>query len=354
MSVVSGRGPWGFLPWPMMRVPRLVMMAAVTALAAGCGGAAARIVSTVSASRAPVLVHWTRSIPALAPIDIAIGRPDGRPVVAANGRLYLLSGSRLRPFAPSYHSNPGLEAYIALPAPHHRGCSFGAGDVYAIRLQGGRGVTRVTPNGQVSRFASLSAPGLINGITFDETGAFGYRLLVTTNHGSTTTVDAIDCHGVVRTITRTAPKVEGGIAVAPRGFGRFAGELIAPDELSGRIYAISPGGVSTRLANSGLPHGQDFGVESEAFVPSARDRHALVADRLTPHNRHPGDNVLLALSEAALRAAGVRPGDLLVAGEGGAFTDAVSCAATGCRVRYVANGPPQAHVEGHIAFVAGR
>jgi hypothetical protein len=327
-------------------------MAALASLVAGCG-ATARTVSTVSASRAPVLAHWARSIPAPVPIDVAVGRPDGKPVVAANGRLYLLAGSRLRLFAPAYHSNPGLEAYIALPAPHHPGCSFGAGSLYAIRLQRGGGVTRVTPSGRVSRFARITAAGLINGIAFDEVGAFGYRLLVTINHGSTTTLDAVDCHGEVKTITRAAPKVEGGIAVAPRSFGRFAGDLIAPDELSGRIYGISPRGTSTLVANSGLPHGQDFGVESEAFVPAARGAHALVADRLTPRNRHPGDNVLLSLSAAALRAAGVQPGDLLVAGEGGAFTDAVSCGATGCRVRYVANGPSEAHVEGHIAFVGG-
>ena len=36
---------------------------------------------------------------------------------------------------------------------------------------------------------------------------------------------------------------------------------------------------------------------------------------------------------------------------GGAFTDAITCRASGCRVRYVANGPAEAHVEGHIAFV---
>jgi hypothetical protein len=76
-----------------------------------------------------------------------------------------------------------------------------------------------------------------------------------------------------------------------------------------------------------------------------------VADRLTPRNRHTGDNLLLTIGAAGLRAAGVRPGDLLVAGEGGAFTDAVGCGPNGCRVRYVASGPAEAHLEGHIGFV---
>ena len=238
-----------------------------------------------------------------------------------------------------------------MAAASPRGCSFGRNTIYAIRFQKGQGITRVSSAGHVRRFAGISAPGLINGIAFDETGAFGHRLLVTTNHGSTTTVDAVNCHGRVSTITTTAPRVEGGIAVAPKSFGRFAGDLVAPDELSGRIYAINPRGRSFLVANSGLPHGQDFGVESETFVPADRHARFLVADRLTPGNPHPGDNVVLELGAAALRAQGVRPGDLLVAGEGGAFTDAVHCGAAGCSVRYVAKGPAEAHVEGHIAYL---
>jgi hypothetical protein len=323
---------------------------ALCLLGMACGSSSG---AAVTAPKGTVLGHWGTFSHAASPIDLALGRSDGKPVVAANGRLYVLTGRRLRRFAPAYHSNPGLEAYIAIAAGRHPGCGFGRDAVYAIRLQDGRGVTRVRPTGQVSRFAAISAPGLINGITFDEVGSFGYRLLVTINHGTTTTVDAVSCHGAVTTLTSSAPRVEGGIVVAPRSFGRFAGDLIAPDELSGRIFAISPRGVSTLVANSGLPHGQDFGVESEAFVPSARATRVLVADRLTRRNRHPGDNVLLSLGAGALHAAGVRPGDLLVAGEGGAFTDAVRCGARDCRVRYVANGPSEAHVEGHIAFVAG-
>lgn len=331
-----------------MRARRRLTLIVVCALAVGCGGAAA---GTVSASRSSRLARWTPFAHAPTPIDVADGRTDGRAVVAAAGRLFLLTGARLTPFAPSYHSPAGLEAYVALPAPAHRGCAFGRDSVYAIRLRGGRGVTRITPGGRVSRFASVSAPGLINGIAFDEGGGFGYRLLLTINHGSTTTLDAVDCHGAVQTITRSAPRVEGGIAVAPRSFGRFAGDLIAPDELSGRIFAITPRGRSVLVADSGLPAGQDIGVESEAFMPAGSRMRLLVADRLTPGNRHPGYNLLLGVSAAALRDAGVRSGDLLVSGEGGAFTDAVRCGPTLCRVRYVANGPSEAHVEGHIGVV---
>jgi hypothetical protein len=50
--------------------------------------------------------------------------------------------------------------------------------------------------------------------------------------------------------------------------------------------------------------------------------------------------------------AGVRPGDLLVASEGGAQTVAVRCRAR-CSVKHVADGPSVAHAEGHIAFAQG-
>lgn len=85
-------------------------------------------------------------------------------------------------------------------------------------------------------------------------------------------------------------------------------------------------------------------------MPAGRRARFLVADRLTPRSRHPGDNVLLGLSAAAAR---VLPGDLLVAGEGRAFTDAIRCTPAGCRVRYVAAGPAEAHVEGHIGVISG-
>jgi hypothetical protein len=263
--------------------------------------------------------------------------------------MLLRKSGLVQPFAPAYKSPGGEEPYIALATGGPRSCSFGTDAVYALKLHPPRGVLAISSSGRVRQLTRLRARGLIDGIAFDRTGAFGRRLLVTIDAGPRTTVDAIDCHGRVTTITTHAPRVEGGIAVAPATFGRFAGDLIAPDEISGRIYAITPGGRSLLVAASGLPHGQDIGVESEAFVPrGAQD--ALLADRLTLGNRHPGDDVLLRLTHAALVSAGARAGDLLVATEGGAQTDAVRCSATRCQVRHVADGPTIAHPEGHIGF----
>jgi hypothetical protein len=61
--------------------------------------------------------------------------------------------------------------------------------------------------------------------------------------------------------------------------------------------------------------------------------------------------VVLRIGFRALIAAGVKPGDLLVATEGGALTDAIRCGPTSCSVHHVADGPAIAHGEGHVAFV---
>ena len=317
--------------------------AAAVLTIAGCGAASTgKIVAPSATKRA----NWLTVAKAHRPLDLVGPRAERSLDLAAGGRLELLKpNGQTQPFAPGYVSPGGEEPYIALSP----GGSFGNGTVYALRLTSGRGVVAVSAGGRVRRFATLKAPGLIDGIAFDQTGGFGHKLLVTIGNGARTTVDAIDGSGAVTTITRNAPRAEGGIAVAPSSFGNFAGDLIFPDETSGKLFAVTPDGRSALVAVSGLPHGGDIGVESEGFVPIG-SHDAFAADRLTPGNRHPGDDAVLRLPAAALKAAGVRPSDLLVATEGGALTDAVSCSAAGCHTRFVATGPKVAHAEGHIAF----
>ena len=163
--------------------------------------------------------------------------------------------------------------------------------------------SRSMPEGRVRPFATITAPGLIDGIAFDDTGRFGYRLLVVTTHGKRATVDAIDCHGAVAPITKTAHRVEGGMVVAPTTFGRFAGDLIAPDELGGGVWAVTPGGRNLLVASSGLPHGPDTGVESEAFLP----RRALQrAARRPPDAGEPASRRQRAAAGELSRAVGRR------------------------------------------------
>jgi hypothetical protein len=344
-----------------MRRP-LTLSAALTAATlstglAACGGSAAsqRITAVSAATRA----RWTPALSIPRVLDLSEPRGDGAIVVAAHKRLELLSPSgSVQPLAagPGGYLNPGgEEPYIALSSAQRvtgAGCSFAANAVYILRLTHGAGVTVVDARGEARALARLSGSGLENGIAFDTTGRFGHRLLVTATSGSRTTVYAVDCRGSVSAVTRSAPKVEGGIAVAPASFGRFAGDLIAPDENSGRVYAISPAGRSSLVADSGLARGGDVGVESAGFVSPGfgPSWSALVADRRTPGNPHPGDDAILRIAGPSLIAAGVRPGELLVATEGGAETDAITCSASSCRTRHVADGPSGAHLEGHIVL----
>lgn len=345
-----------------MRRPRaLISIAgpAGVALLVACGHSAARPARAAphaptpfSAAPAATPAHWRSLRHVRGVVDLTAPAGDGTIVVAARGRLQTLSPTAgLKPFAPRYAAPPGLEPYLVRSLAKRvagAGCAFPAGGLYALRLAGGNGVTAVSRGGTPHKLASLPHQGLEDGIAFDTTGRFGYRLLVTRTRAGRTTVTSVDCRGQVRVVTNRAPRVEGGLAVAPRGFGAFGGDLIAPNELSGKLYAIAPDGTSTLIADSGLPHGQDIGVESAGFVP-AHFRDALVADRGTRRNRHLGDDEILALSQASLTAAGVRPGDLLVVAEGGAGTIAVRCRAT-CTVSHVATGPARAHIEGHVVF----
>ena len=321
---------------------------------AGCGGGP----HAAAGARATLPARWVRFRHVPGVVDLTGPRDDGRLTVAAAGRLFLLSTSgQPVPFARGsggYTTALGPEPYIAMPTGRQLtrlGCSFGKDATYALEPNGSPGVISIDQHGQARRFASL--PGVRpDGIAFDDVGRFGYRLLVTATVRGGTTVFGVDCAGRVTTIASHAPRVEGGIAVAPLSFGSFGGDLVAPDETTGRVWAIGPGGKTRLIARSPLPAGGDIGVESAAFVPAGFSRAwaAYVADRRSPGNRHPGTNSILRLPGSQLASAGIHAGELVVASEGGAQTIVINCSATTCTVRHIADGPVAAHVEGHIVF----
>jgi hypothetical protein len=307
----------------------------------------------------PVLPgRWARFRHVAGVVDLAGPRGDGSFIVAAAGRLFTLTRAGvLRPFARGpggYSTAIGPEPYIAVADGERvagAGCSFPSGMIFALQPGPRPDIIAITPDGRASRFTSLPATLTPDGITFDTTGRFGHRLVVTARNHAATTVLAIGCAGAVRMITSRAPAMEGGIAVAPASFGHYGGDLIAPSETSGRVFAIRPDGTVATVAVSGLPHGGDIGVESAGFLPprfSPGDA-AYLADRYSKGNRHPGTDSILRLPGSQLRKAGARPGDLLVATEASAHTIVVRCANT-CTVRYIAAGPAISHAEGHVVF----
>jgi hypothetical protein len=305
-------------------------------------------------------VAWERWHSFAGVFDVDGQRSDGSLIVAGRAALYLVNpAGKVTPFARGpggYREDAGAEAYIAMSpgaAVTAAQCSFVRDDTFVLRLHVPIGIGRVSASGNESgSFANVTGVTTLSGIAFDGTGDFDHRLLVTGPSNGKTVVFAIDCTGAVRVITRSAPKLEGGLAVAPSGFGSFGGALIAPDELSGKIYAIKANGAVSIVAKPALPVGGDIGVESVGFVPPgfmSRGGAVYYADRLTPRNAHPGTDALLRLSSAQLAAAGVQDGDLVVATEGGATLVAVRCAAA-CAVIPVVAKATKAHGEGHIAF----
>jgi len=288
--------------------------------------------------------------------DVVGPRSDGRLVVAATGGLYLLNaaGATTR-FAPSYSPPPGPETYIAMSpglSGDNGSCAFPQDEVAALDLTSSPpGITLITPTGGLSHLANVTGVSGLFGITFDATGDFGHRILVIGSvPGGRSQISAIDCLGHVSTVGIVNVPLEGGIAVAPSTFGSFAGQLIAPNELDGSIYAVSPTGRLSTVAASGLPFGQDVGVESLGFVPTTGPGGAYMSDRATPGSPHPGNDRVLTLSGSALVSAGIQPGELLAGTEGGATTIGVRCGAV-CSVAAIVDVPTTAHGEGSLTVL---
>jgi hypothetical protein len=292
--------------------------------------------------------------------DVDGPRSDGSLIVAGAAALYSMDpAGNITPFARGpggYREDKGAEAYLANStggSVSAAGCSWVRDETFLLRLHIPVGVERVSAVGdETGSFANLTGVPALNGIAFDTTGDFDHRLLVSGLSKGKTVIFAIDCTGAVKVISRSAPRLEGGLAVAPSDFGAFGGALIGPDELSGKIYAIKANGAVSLVAKPTLPTGQDIGVESVGFVPQgfmSRGGSLFYADRRTANSAHPGTDSVLKLPSAQLAAAGVKDGDMLVATEGGATLVAVRCAPL-CTTFPVVAKPTKAHGEGRLAF----
>lgn len=312
-----------------------------------------------SAARGEAGVRWRELNLFPGIVDVVGPRADGRLVVASSAGLFLVRrGSRATPFArgPDGYRPSAGEPYIAL-ARNRRvataGCSFRRDDLYALVPTAAPGVVRIDPLGHARRFADLPAGAFPSGIAFDTVGRFGYRLLVTVLFGQSLTVYALDCRGRSTAVLERGPRVEGGIAVAPRTFGRFAGHLIVPDEFGGRLIAIDNHGRSQVLTDFRFPAGGDTGPESVGFVPSGFDRRgaAYLADPVAPGAPTEGTNSLLTIQGRELVRVGVRAGDLLMATEAGAITFRIRCRQR-CTVRRIGRSAVATHGEGHLTIVA--
>lgn len=320
--------------------------------------AAAMLLPGASPARDEARIQWRPHIRLHGAFDVVGPRADGRLIVSTSRGLFLYRrGGKPAPFArkPGGYVPVIGETYAALARDRRlptAGCRFRRDDLYVLDPAANPGVIRVDSKGRATRLVSL--PGtFLAGITFDQVGRFGSRLLVTARVAGQLTLYAIDCRGRAEILLDHGPQVEGGIAVAPRGFGAFGGRLVAADEFSGIVYAFDERGGHTILASSGLPFGSDIGVESVGFVPKGfgRSGRAFIADPRAVGSPTEGTNSVLSVSGAALVRAGVRAGDLLVATEAGARTIRIRCRATECNVTQIGQGPAETHGEGHLTVI---
>ena len=318
------------------------------------------VLAAASLGRTSTDVRWQKFVNVPGAVDVVGPRADGRFVVAGRDGLFLMrrSGS-VTPFArgPKGYVPPRGEAYLALAGEHRvprAGCSFRRDDVYAIDPVDHPGVNLVDGAGRTRRFADLPSGSFLSSVAFDTGGRFGHSLLVAALVADRTTLYAIDCRGRARVVGRGLARIEGGAAVAPATFGRFGGQLIAVNELNGNVYAFNARGRVRLLVHPATPFGGDIGVESVGFVPRGFTRRgaAYLADLGAPGSPTPGSDSILSISGRALRRAGTRPGDMLVATEGGGVTLSIRCGRL-CVVRRIGRAFDATHAEGHIAFASG-
>jgi hypothetical protein len=302
---------------------------------------------------------WEQWLPLPGAADVDGPRSDGTFIVAGSAALYLLDpAGTLQPFARGpggYREDPHTEAYIAVSSGGHveaAGCDFNPDDTFILRMHGPLGVNRVNATGDESgSFTNITGVSSLTGITFDRNGAFDHRLLVMGLNAGKTTVFAVDCNGGVQVIKRSLPLLEGQMAVAPPGFGAFAGQLIIPDE-SGRVLALAATGALTVLIKKPLPGNINPTLGGVGFVPDGfteRGGAAYHVDRLEPKSSFRGRDFLIRVTSDQLVNAGVQNGDLLAVAEDGGAMLSIRCTAT-CTATMIIAGDKTAHVEGHVAF----
>lgn len=294
----------------------------------------------------PVPPNWERWVSLPGVVDVVGPRPDGRLVAAAAGRLHLVdpAAGTTTPFG-SYATDP--RGHIAM-APGRdvagSGCRFEAGDIYALETGPPQAVTRVAIDGTASRFVETPPVDRLTGIAFDIEGRFGNQLLVAGRKAGRTVLFSIDCRGRLRTLTETAPLMEGGMEVAPQLFGGHGGDLIGADETTGDVIFIRFDGTSGVLIRPDLPAGPDIGIASVGFTAPGfigRGGTAYVA----------GTDALWRVTPEEFSQVRIDENDLIVTTQAGGKTAVVRCRAT-CRT-FPFGDAAGAKVQGHVTVVLG-
>ncbi|MDV3293232.1 MAG: hypothetical protein LYZ70_03080 [Nitrososphaerales archaeon] len=170
-----------------------------------------------------------------------------------------LDGTRVAPFAPSFSGQ--AEVYVAL-SPAKAG--FPPGYLY---LCSGGSIYSVDPGGKNSMLFASVTSSVIEYITFDYTGQWGYDLIALAGDGG---VLAVNSSGAMtRIFSLGSNLMPEGLTVAPSTFGAYGGDLIVSMENNHEVIAISkavPGQNKTLAVFPGeapervltIPTGQDL------------------------------------------------------------------------------------------------
>lgn len=122
---------------------------------------------------------------------------------------------------------------------------FPIGDVYA-GSSGGTIYHYANSGGAPSVFGSVNTNETVRQILFDPGNSFGGKMLVSTTSGN---IYRFDSTGTGTIIASVGEDTEG-LDIASSAFGKYAGQLLVTSEGSGKVRAISPGGVVTVLQTS--------------------------------------------------------------------------------------------------------
>ena len=151
----------------------------------------------------------------------------------------------LQAFAPQFAVPAGTTCYLD--------CAPGIGAFLqgVILVGAGSDVWEMSENGAVAVLLVTlpDVEGAITGLCFDTVGHFGYNLVVLTSSG---TAYRIDEQSHAQWVGSFGPGASG-LSVAPVGFGRFAGDLLAAFPADSDVRALSPlGTVSPVVRWSGV------------------------------------------------------------------------------------------------------
>lgn len=172
-----------------------------------------------------------------------------------------LDGSRVTPFAPSFSGQ--AEVYVAL-SPGKAG--FPPGYLY-VCSEGS--IFSVDPEGRNSTLFANVTSSVIEYMTFDYTGQWGYTLLALTGDGEVLGVNSSGAPTHIFSLGRNL--MPEGLTVAPSTFGAYGGDLIVSMENNHEVVAIpkaAPGQNKTLAVFPGeapervltIPAGQDLYV----------------------------------------------------------------------------------------------